>query len=137
MTRTCTIQSDGSRYYISFGVTRNRNSYATPVNAKRAAEAKGYQVEGGLPNPKAKSVAHMVTVYSDRFTAREGVVVTLVEHNVVLTGTVENMNLVLAKLGYKPVRLTKNILNDTCPWLVIDADTPSYMDVGSEAYHSM
>jgi len=137
MTKTCNIKSDGSRYYISFGVTRRQETYATPKNAKRAAEAKGWTVEGDLPNPDAKSVAHMVQVLSDRFTAREVATLALVEHGATITGSVEQMNLVLVKLGYKPVRLTKNMLNDKSKWIVIDEDTPSYCDPGTETYHSM
>jgi len=43
----------------------------------------------------------------------------------------------LSRMGFKPVRITRNILNPNSKTLVIDADTPSYMDPGCEAYHSM
>jgi hypothetical protein len=35
------------------------------------------------------------------------------------------------------VRVTSNMLNPTFGEFFIDADTPSYCDPGSEAYHSM
>lgn len=46
-------------------------------------------------------------------------------------------NAALEKLGYKPVRLTKNLMNQKARHLVIDADTPLCCDVGSETYWSM
>jgi hypothetical protein len=46
-------------------------------------------------------------------------------------------NSVVEKLGYKPVRITYNMLNKEAGPIIIDRDTPSYCDVGSEAYHSM
>lgn len=46
-------------------------------------------------------------------------------------------NATLEKLGYKPVRLTKNLMNQKAGDLVIDADTPLCCDVGSETYWSM
>ena len=138
MSKTCTIQSDGRRFYISLGQTRKVSSYKTPANAKRAAELLGLTIEGPLPNPDAISIAHKVQVNSDRFTCREGVALTLVLHSgAVLTGTVEQLNQVFLSLAFKPIRLTKNMLNAESKWIVIDQDTPSYCDVGSEAYHSM
>lgn len=52
-------------------------------------------------------------------------------------GMVEEMNAVLLKLGYKPVRITSNLLNPGGGKFAIDADTPVYLDPGCESYHSM
>ena len=46
-------------------------------------------------------------------------------------------NAALEKLGYKPIRLTRNLMNKAASDLVIDADTPLCCDVGSETYWSM
>lgn len=43
----------------------------------------------------------------------------------------------LPKMGWKPVRLTRNMLNFDSPMIVIDIDTPSCCDPGCGAYHSM
>lgn len=43
----------------------------------------------------------------------------------------------LPKMGFKKVRITKNILNPTAREIVIDYDTPLACDPGSETYHSM
>ena len=51
--------------------------------------------------------------------------------------TLEDFNNVLEALGYKPVRLTSNMLNEAAGKFLIDADTPSYCDPGCESYHSM
>lgn len=52
-------------------------------------------------------------------------------------GSVEHFNTILERLGYKPVRITHNMLNVSGKVWLIDADTPRYCDPGSEAYHSM
>lgn len=46
-------------------------------------------------------------------------------------------NNVLEALGYKPLRVTRNMLNENSKEFLIDADTPSYCDPGCESYHSM
>ena len=51
--------------------------------------------------------------------------------------SIETFNALVERLGYKPVRVTRNILNDAAAPFVIDADTPSYCDPGRESYHSM
>lgn len=51
-----------------------------------------------------------------------------------LSGEIHHINPILEQLGYKPVRVTFNMLNRQAGPIVIDADTPSYCDVGSEAY---
>jgi hypothetical protein len=131
MTRIAQINSDGSRYYIGFPKegTRRPETYKTPVNAKRAAEAKGWTVEGDLPNPNAKSGAHLCKMYGD--------VVIISFDGMDCRGTLEGANKLLVRLGFKPVRITRNMLNPQGGQFLIDADTPSYCDPGSEAYHSM
>ena len=59
------------------------------------------------------------------------------DDGVLLNGHLTYVNNTLEKLGFKPVRITYNMLNREAGPIVIDADTPSYCDVGSEAYWSM
>lgn len=54
-----------------------------------------------------------------------------------MSGYKHQINPILEQLGYKPVRITYNMLNKDAGPIVIDADTPSYCDVGSESYWSM
>ena len=52
-----------------------------------------------------------------------------------LEGGVEAVNVQLERAGYRPIRLTLNMLNPTSRWFAVDYNTPSYLDPGSEAYH--
>jgi len=54
-----------------------------------------------------------------------------------LSGHVDAVNKALEKMGFRPVRLTSNMLNKDSPTWAIDINTPAYCDPGSEAYHSM
>lgn len=54
-----------------------------------------------------------------------------------LSGNVALVNVALEKMGYRPVRITRNMLNDKSARFCIDINTPSYMDPGCESYHSM
>lgn len=69
----------------------------------------------------------------------EGGVFTLIAPSLVTIKSSDKdaFNAALEKLGYKPVRLTKNLMNKAAGDLVIDADTPLCCDVGSETYWSM
>ena len=51
--------------------------------------------------------------------------------------TLDAFNDVLEALGYKPVKVTHNMLNEAAGEFLIDADTPSYCDPACESYHSM
>lgn len=134
MTKQAEIVSNGyGRYYISFGVTRSRQDYATPANAKRAAEAKGYTVVGDMPDPNAVSIADLVKVVP----YTNGERITVVLYGATVIGAVDEVNSVLKRLGFKPVRITYNMMNRDAGPIVIDEDTPSYCDVGSESYWSM
>ncbi len=55
----------------------------------------------------------------------------------VTSKTLDAFNIALETLGYKPVRVTCNMLNKASGEFLIDADTPSYCDPGCESYHSM
>lgn len=55
----------------------------------------------------------------------------------IISGHVDSVNQVLEQMGFRPVRLTRNMLNDAAPGRCIDINTPSYCDEGSEAYWSM
>lgn len=143
-TQTARILSTGAgRYYVNLGATRLRQDYATPANAKKAAEAKGYTVEGNLPDPNATSVAHLCKFFVT-LGSPSRLEVHLNKHGdddqvITFTGpnAIDLANEFFYKLGWKPVRLTSNMLNRTGGQFLIDADTPSYCDPGSEAYHSM
>jgi hypothetical protein len=54
-----------------------------------------------------------------------------------LEGQLDPVNAQLERAGYRPVRLTSNLLNRESRTWAIDINTPGYMDPGSEAYHSM
>ena len=54
----------------------------------------------------------------------------------VLAGQLQDVNPLLERMGYRPVRITTNMLNPTRYW-AIDINTPSYCDPGRESYHSM
>jgi hypothetical protein len=54
-----------------------------------------------------------------------------------LAGTKEQVNAVLERMNLKPIRTTRNLMNQDAGLLVIDIDTPLCCDVGSETYWSM
>jgi hypothetical protein len=55
----------------------------------------------------------------------------------VIEGDVDAFNRVIERMGFRPVRITRNILNPNSPRFCIDIDTPTYCDPGCEAYHQM
>ena len=61
----------------------------------------------------------------------------VVVDGVTITGEVDYFNHLIERLGYRPVRVTSNMLNPQSKRFCIDINTPSYCDPGSEAYHSM
>ncbi len=80
--------------------------------------------------PALVSVAHDVTYIDGKFTL-------FVDGAILSSMNKDVFNKVLERLGYKPVRITYNLLNEKAGPLVIDADTPLCCDVGSETYWSM
>jgi hypothetical protein len=77
---------------------------------------------------KLESIASNVNLIGDILTTQiEGCII---------QGFEENFNKVIEKLGYRPVRVTENMLNPGRKFC-IDINTPSYCDPGCEAYHSM
>jgi len=56
--------------------------------------------------------------------------------NVLFKGIVRYINPVLEKMGYRPIRLTSNMLNSESKYFAIDINTPHYCDPGCESYHS-
>lgn len=54
-----------------------------------------------------------------------------------IEGPTDRFNEMLERLGYRPVRITSNMLNKNSPRFAIDINTPAYCDPGREAYHSM
>ena len=55
----------------------------------------------------------------------------------VIEGDVDAFNRVIERMGFRPVRITRNILNQNSPLFCIDINTPAYCDPGCEAYHQM
>lgn len=55
----------------------------------------------------------------------------------VVKGEVSAVNKVLEKAGYRPVRVTSNMLNPESKTWCVDIDTPAYLDPGCESYHTM
>ncbi len=82
--------------------------------------------------PILESVERNVTYVDGVFT-----LVSRLSQITILSPDKDTFNAALEKLGYKPVRLTKNLMNPAAGDIVIDDDTPNYCDVGSEAYWSM
>ncbi len=76
------------------------------------------------------SIAHLVHI-------SEGSFAVATDELDFICPNIETFNNLIVKLGYKPVRVTYNMLNKEAGPIVIDADTPSYCDVGSESYWSM
>jgi hypothetical protein len=128
------ICQDGSRFYLSFTNrgTRSRRDFATVKGAIRHCESQGYVVDmDDLPNPNAESVARMIMVWADgSLSFNEGGAYIKAE-------SLESLNHVLKKMGYKPVRVTANHITGNGKRFVIDADTPACCDPGTETYHSM
>jgi len=126
------IYSDGRRYYIGFSCMRRRSDYSTPERASAAAFKLGFRSVTIDPcaNPNLKSIA-------DRLAVLDGETINGRIDHVFIEGNIKDVNAMLLKLGYKPVRLTRNMLNKDGRVWCIDADTPNYLDPGSEAYHTM
>ena len=61
----------------------------------------------------------------------------LVLDGVTIMGGEEDFNKFLEKAGYRPVRVTRNILNSESKSWCIDINTPAYLDPGCESYHTM
>jgi hypothetical protein len=66
-----------------------------------------------------------------------GNILTVQIDGVVIQGEIENFNAVLKRLGYRPVRRTRNMLNSEAGEFCIDINTPIYCDPGYESYHTM
>lgn len=76
-------------------------------------------------------IASRVKVTGDDFVSVE------LGNGVKLHGKVKAFNVTIEQLGYRPVRITSNMLNEASGKFCIDINTPSYCDPGSESYHSM
>ena len=83
------------------------------------------------------SIAHKVKVITPCSTHMLSDVSVLVADNVILKGMLRDVNPMLEKLGFRPVRLTSNMLNPNSEYFAIDINTPTYCDPGCESYHSM
>jgi len=55
----------------------------------------------------------------------------------VLEGEIAQVNVRLEQMGYRPVRITRNMLNPDSGFFAIDINTPAYCDPGCESYHTM
>jgi hypothetical protein len=84
---------------------------------------------------EAKRIARLPSIA--RAVKYDGVFVVELDGCVIQSVELEAFNATLLKLGYKPVRLTKNMLNPDSNTFAIDFDTPSYCDPGCESYHTM
>jgi hypothetical protein len=129
------IRQDGSRFYLSFynRGTKSKRDFATIKGAIRHCEAMEYEVDmDDLPNPNAKSVVRKIQMMPDG-------TLMMIENGVVkiIAPNVEALNPVLRRLGYKPVRITRNNITGNGTPFLIDADTPMCCDPGTETYHSM
>lgn len=101
------------------------------MSAERKAERKVERAYEKRMNA-LKSIAHKVMHVS----GTEEIVEVGVE-GCILTGNVAAVNVALEKMGYRPVRLTSNMLNPNSKTFAVDINTPAYCDPGCESYHSM
>lgn len=97
------------------------------TKARRAAARKEEKRLAAL-----KPIADKVVVLD---AAREEIEVELFGAKV--TGYINFVNAVIEAAGFRPVRLTRNMLNPNSPVFAIDINTPAYCDPGCESYHSM
>lgn len=79
---------------------------------------------------KLAPIADKVEVASDG-------TLTLLLDGVLIQGSQDNFNKVLERMGFRPVRTTRNLLNPNSRTWCIDVNTPGYLDPGSESYHTM
>lgn len=82
---------------------------------------------------KLTSVANLVKVLNDA----SGEYLRFDNGEIVIEGKPESLNFYLERAGFRPVRVTSNLLNEAAGKFCIDINTPSYCDPGSESYHSM
>lgn len=96
-------------------------------SAEQLAERKEARRVAKLP-----SIAHNVTVHEDDTDE-----ISVRIDGVLIRGQVKYFNRIIEQLGFRPVRLTSNMLNKDSRTFAIDIDTPPYCDPGCESYHSM
>ena len=99
------------------------------MTAERKAERKAQRDYQKRMN-KLQSIAHKVVVRGDELSV-------LIDGVVIQGNGPEKFNNILERLGYRPVRITRNMLNPDSQDFAIDINTPSYCDPGCESYHSM
>lgn len=98
----------------------------TAETKARRKEAREYEARMRALQP----IADKVTVIT-----RELVEVEV--NGAMVNGNVTAVNVILEKCGFRPVRITSNMLNKDSKPFAIDINTPSYCDPGCESYHSM
>jgi hypothetical protein len=85
---------------------------------------------------KLTSIAHLVTVLP-LHPARSGDWLSMeTAAGATICGPVKAFNEIMEMMGFRPVRITSNILNSESKRFCIDINTPSYCDPGCESYHS-
>lgn len=83
------------------------------------------------------SVAHNVEVLDKHCSTPDLYLVSVIAGYVSIKGFVRDVNPVLEKLGFRPIRITSNMLNPESKKFAIDINTPAYCDPGCESYHTM
>lgn len=102
----------------------------SPERIAQRKEARDYEKRMA----KLISVAHMVHINVDK----GGDLFTIdIDLCTIQARNVDRLNEMLEPLGYRPIRITSNMLNANSPRFAIDINTPAYCDPGREAYHSM
>jgi hypothetical protein len=142
------IKSNGfGGYSICHGIMKSCKDYKTVEGAVRQAKARGFDpvtVDPGC-DPSLRSVARLCKYYEAKGSYSMAVLCVTLDkfgdQNQIIefkgVDAIKLANEFFPKMGWKPVRLTSNMLNAAGGQFLIDADTPSYCDPGSEAYHSM
>jgi hypothetical protein len=73
---------------------------------------------------------------ADRVGVLEGDTVNVRVDHVFLEGNIKDVNVVLEKMGYRPVRITFNMLNRDAKRFCVDINCPVYLDPGCDSYWS-
>jgi len=84
-----------------------------------------------------KPIAHEVQVirtWREGYTACHALRLNI--DGIIIEGETSLFNRAIEKLGYRPVRVTRNMLNPVRAFC-IDINTPVYLDPGCDSYHSM
>jgi len=94
------------------------------------------KAERAKQRKREKELAKLAPIADKVEVAGDGTLILLLD-GVLIQGSQDNFNKVLERMGFRPVRTTRNILNPQSKTWCIDLNTPGYLDPGCESYHTM